>query len=1012
MSCRIRSFFVFVSWLFLLGQVAAQDSIREPEIFQLYPSSSGQGEVAFLDTSGQVLARLRGFERVALVEVVRPNQFLVVDEGRREIILIESSSASPRIVRTWALPETVTKIAALVPLPHNGVVLLDKERGLVRLNDDSTSANVVVNNTLLRYESMGLFADGRLVIVGDRGEGSDAEYSFVDTNSWQATPLDLSPSLLKDGRPLRLRFMRSDDKVYAWELASHDVCALSVVGPTIERLQCQRLPHVPALILRDSANTFISLVSHGFLSRYGIDEKREQQISLEFIPSTMVFEPTRGLIVAGHQRQQINFWPDPRLYAKDPKKIPSWGRIALWAGLSFITILALYLVLKRFLRPLNEQVSAEPLLTFFASPSKPPSFLIYAAILIALEVARHAQFQLLQQEHLATAGIWYALGALLFAGVTHWWYRKSSCLAPPVFALPAPKDLHGMPRVFIAITVIALMILACLIVETKSAEGLLTYKSCLWFSSLAIVTAWLCLDLYAHRASVRLVLRNEWFFIVFPLLVGSVTFLYRLTTLPVNTHFDFSIPGLWAWQIATGREVDLWRIGYTPVPVFGLLPDILGMLVFGGTPFGYRIGPALFGLSGLIAVYILGREYQKPGVGFWAALFLAGNVPYIHFSRMSTCGTATTSMFWVLAFFVLAWRYNWSSLWMMTGISAGFVMYQWPVGRVGMAAIVLTIALVLLRHPRVVIGRWRGYMLGIVGFAVMIAPLVWGWRIYPGLMFPRAGSIDPIPSPYSGILGALHTTFGPQFFRCFGWFFFEGDHSSQGSMSPGLNQFEAVLFAFGLSLFLFGGVSVNLLLGVLLILTLVICGSFTRTAWYTRLLPLVVVSAIACAQAMEVLRDIFKSYGKRLGQVATVVMIPLVVVGSPLVNLKSYIRYESGLGRLDLMDPMVAIGRKIYELGPEYKYGLVVIGSPTWPIKTSHPRMLPFIMEREIHDIVELDSSVLDEFKEPYVLFVQAQRIDKDTPRILQKFPDAKVETIVDLRGKVIAQGITVNRRN
>jgi hypothetical protein len=228
-------------------------------------------------------------------------------------------------------------------------------------------------------------------------------------------------------------------------------------------------------------------------------------------------------------------------------------------------------------------------------------------------------------------------------------------------------------------------------------------------------------------------------------------------------------------------------------------------------------------------------------------------------------------------------------------------------------------------------------------------------------------------------------------------------------MSPGLNQFEAVLFAFGLALFLFSGMSINLLLGVLLLLTLVICGSFTRTAWYTRLLPIVVVSAIGCAQATDIFRELCKSYGKRIGRVATAVMILVVVIGSPLVNLKSYMRYESGLGRTDLMEPMVAIGRKIYEMGPQYKYGLVVIGSPTWSIKTSHPRMLPFIMEREIHDIVELDSAALDEIKEPYVLFVQAQRIDKDTSRILRKFPEAKVETVVDLRGKVIAQAITVN---
>ena len=75
------------------------------------------------------------------------------------------------------------------------------------------------------------------------------------------------------------------------------------------------------------------------------------------------------------------------------------------------------------------------------------------------------------------------------------------------------------------------------------------------------------------------------------------------------------------------------------------------------------------------------------------------------------------------------------------------------------------------RYPRAVLSRYAGFAIALAGFVVMISPLIQGWIVYPGNIFPRAGSMDPIPSPYPGILGKLHSAFGPQFFKCFGWFF-------------------------------------------------------------------------------------------------------------------------------------------------------------------------------------------------------------------------------------------------
>lgn len=988
----------------------AQEAFREPEIIQLYPASDGRGEVALLDTAGQVLSRIRGFKSVAALEVAGANQLLVVDEGRREILLLDISERVPKVSQTWSLPESATSVVGVTPLPGDSVVVLDRAKGPIRVGGDSTQTLISGANLPSRFDTIALFPDGRLVVGGDVGEGSPCSLYLVDPQSWQVSPLELSSSFLRDGKPARVRLVRSLSGVYSHYPSSHEVCEVTLSGNTLSSSQCLRLPHAPALLARDSSDSFISLVSHGFLSRYQISQGREKQITLEFIPLAMVFEPTRGVLVAGHQRAQVAYWPDPKLYAKDPAQIPDWGKIATYAVLAFLATLFVYAVLNHFAPPAGGLGVSSPTAIPLTNPLRPPSVLVGVAVLISLEVTRRAYAQLFVDEHLLMAGIWFMLGAVLFAVVTKWWYRRSSHTEPQIFALPLSSATGGaFPRGFSVIAASALLALSVYIEEMRRADFLLTYKTTLWFCALAIAFAWLCLDIFVRRAATLRVLKEEWFFILFPLGVGCFTFFYHLTTVPVNTHFDFGIPGLWAWQVATGRVVDIFQIGYTPVPVFGLLPDILGMFLFGGTPLGYRFGPALYGLSGLIPLYILGREYRGKWVGLWSALFLAGNTAYIHFSRLSTAGAAITSLFWVLAFFVIAWRYNWASLWVMTGILGGFSMYQWPVARVGMASVVLAVILISLRHPKLIMSRWRGYWLGLVGFVVMIAPLIWGWRMYPSLMFPRAGSIDPIVSPYSGILGLLHTTFGPQFFRCLGWFFFERDHSSQGSMFPCLNEFEAILCIFGFALFLFSGRSVNVLLGALLLVTVIIGGSLTRTAWYTRLLPTVAVSAVACAQATEVFRQAFASLGKRASVISGVLMIALVTFASPVSNLKTYLRFESGAGREYLMEPMVGIAKKIWEMGPEYKYGLVVIGSPTWSIKSSHPRMLPFIMERTIRDFVELDSEALKEITEPYVFFVQAQRVDRDVPVLLRRFPGARVDTIEDLRGRLIAKAVIVN---
>src|SRR5262249_55189769 len=141
----------------------------------------------------------------------------------------------------------------------------------------------------------------------------------------------------------------------------------------------------------------------------------------------------------------------------------------------------------------------------------------------------------------------------------------------------------------------------------------------------------------SSRSAMRSGQGRSWRALLFPafaLCVGMFTIGYRLRDVPTNIHFDYVFYALQAYKLLKGYYSDIWLNGFVPAPAIGMVPEVLGLSLAGMGELGIRLGSAIYGWSGILAVYWLGRLYRDSKTGLLAALFLAGSIPYIHFSRV------------------------------------------------------------------------------------------------------------------------------------------------------------------------------------------------------------------------------------------------------------------------------------------------------------------------------------------------------------------------------------------
>jgi hypothetical protein len=319
--------------------------------------------------------------------------------------------------------------------------------------------------------------------------------------------------------------------------------------------------------------------------------------------------------------------------------------------------------------------------------------------------------------------------------------------------------------------------------------------------------------------------------------------------------------------------------------------------------------------------------------------------------------------------------------------------------------------LLAFRNLKVTCRRWYGPVLLTIAFAVWMVPLLPAWIQTPERAFPRAQESISIYNAKTGFdWDRIENSLREPLARSFGWFFVMRDQSSQGTLSPGCNEFESVLLAVGIAIAIIEGFSLNLLFLGFIFLSLLVCGAWSYTPpWYTRLVPTAPVAAVLIARAATGLHDLFRLLPAsiRKGLFAALILCGLVL--SPGLNLLRYLRYEQGRAGTYPLAEMTAVGRRIRELGQEYHYYLVITHRPDWTLDCrGRPRgrfgeLLPYIWDKRITEIRELPTRLPLPSDQPAAVFVQASRFEDDVGLLKKWYPDAEVEEIRGFRGELLA---------
>ncbi len=1011
---RTRRFVVACLVASLCWLAASAASAETAEILVKPLSANTRGRVDLLDPSGASVLRLKGLSKPQAITLNADGSFFVADRATNEILLFADSESGLAAVQSWKLPESFPYLLAVFREPSGSLLLADGIAGFLRLNQDATTTRFPYPGEEKIFSTAAALSDGRYII--NRPDASDANSSLNVFNpadgSWKTVQIE-QPKGEEPFIPNALS--ASGNSVYIWRLGQAAVVEGTLAG---EVLKPVRVFHAPATQLASAKpdGGIVAVSMEGTVTELSADDKTLASFQFYVQPTSLAFMPGRKLIALSYEHPATSSWPEIQDQILGQQERPfDWATFGVWIGAASAAALLWSIVALLFgASGPSAPAAAAPVAR--GTPRLRALVLPIALLTSAggLWMAWRGQQILLSGEPRSVWLPWYMAGAILVALSVEAWRRLSPNQDEPENftqmmrgPIPTCSWLFMLPTLSIA----ALAVYVYQMGIDRSYFGVRESAFC---AGLVLVFAIVAVEAIQCRAELLRFVKREWLLFGFPLAVGGVTFFYKLLEVPYNCHFDFTLNSFFAAQLLRGRVDGGWDWGYVPGPAFGTLPEIIGLLVGGFTPLGYRVGNSIFNISGLFAAYLLGKTYRNSRVGFWAALALAGNIPFIHFGRLQSNGSSATIALWTLALFALALKHKRVSLWTLAGLASGFSFYQWPVARVGFTAVGAVYALILLRYPLTQLRQSRQLFTGLVTFLLMIAPLIIMWQEYPQRFMPRAGaSISGVTWEGGWLRAAAEHPTLQLLYRSFAWLFNEGDRSSQGTIGPGFNAIEAVLFACGCVVLLIEGLSFNVLLGTFLLITFLVCGAFAvGPPWYTRLLPTAPVACMLLARAIEGLHNF--SAGRRwlfrsLLPISGVAMIAL----STFPNFQKYVAHETHAGNTRyLSHPMVAIARKIHAIGPEPTYVLLARGERLWILKdmSQFGVMLPYVHGFRIKEVYDLQ----DELQVPpgtsKGFIVQIKRKDIDLPIILQTYPGTPVETITDNMGEPVALLALVRR--
>jgi hypothetical protein len=983
----------------LVAALAAPVLAESPFTIAVPGGGAPEGEVGFFDAAGRRVGRLTGLGEPVHLAPSGDDRFLVLDRATGRLLELDPGG---HVTRDQKCPPGNPRPERAAFL-ENGHVLLVTEAAATEIGADGRVVAEFDAPRNVRLLGAARLADGS-TIFSSTGEPEPILMRRPGSKEYERIPLDEGWADAHGALHLEAEAPSSS----AFLLWRHDLASVSRMAVESGRLVRKGTYPLPLTgKLTTDALGGVVAISDAFEIRRAAPDGALTRFHVPFAPMGAVYLPGRDVYAVSYVRVPSAAWPESWRAGASATRFP-WRKFTLFALLGAALGAAVFFARGRPSDARPAGAPADPLSGWPAARvtrarrgvSTAVAFVPLVLYVSALALTRRGVL-LLDAEFRPGRDVPLLLGFGLALAAALWdriATRRKDPYWQAVLAAPA-EDQRLLRALFGGAVALGAGMVA--LYRWRAARAPETNSACLWAALHILVFAMVAAS-FRGRVRLREAARAHWPVAV-PLVAACVTHLYRLLDAPMNTHFDFVYSSVSALQLMDGRFPSIFDAGFVPVPVVGLLPEMAGFLLAGPTETGFRLGPALAGISGVLAVYVLGTAWRGRATGLLGAIFLAGAVPWIHFNRMSTTGVSAVAGLWLLVFFALALKTNRAGWWLLAGWVAGWCFYLWPASRVAPVTCFLTGLVLALRSPRATARRWAGPPLMALAFLVWLIPLVPAWIAMPNLALPRAQESLEVYKPQGGLdYGRLRASFGRPLARSVGWFFATPDQSSQGSMSPALNTAEATLFAAGVALALAAGFSLNVLLLLNVALVLLVLGAFAGSPpWYTRMLPSLPIACTFMGAAAAALLEYLRLPGARVRAVALAFAAQSALGLSPSANLRRYVSYET---EKRPMWEATALGRRLRTLGSGRTVYLVTTDRPDWSLNVNGQRpprlgeMLPYVWNLRLVEIRELEDGAAFA-PGPKAIVVPSARIATDVPRLLAAWPTARLEDLPGVHG-------------
>jgi len=966
------------------------------------------GEVALVDGSGRILRRLIGLGDPIDLSPSVEGTYLLVDGQRSRILEIDLEG---HLLWSWR-PDGAPAPFAAVKLLSGNVLYAADRFGAAEVDPDG--------NVVWRIDDLGVpvnsairMPDGSTLLVT---RNRDHKLFHVPPGGTEPRPIPFEP---RDGSGHWTRGIaaRPDgSEFFLWDMDWPTVYRARWTGEGVEvldEIELHRVQHLTP----DGDGGFAFSIELDFQAGHWRPDTGIRRFPVLYETRGIAIGPGPGEHVIAFRREPDASWPESR---RPPERSPvSWPAVGVWAAAALLLSIGLNLLAwRRASRSAAVQAAAGPRPAAQVRRVSPPLWLAaVGALTVGLALAARGNHLL---RHDQRAG-WFAFllcGAVLAAGVLELW-RRTIVRSPDPFW---QATLAARPRIETPISLgigAAVVAVGCgVLFWARSSRVSATHEAGLWLALVILLLGMSALSPTPPWRRLQTVDWRFWGWLGLPVAISGFTELYRLRDLPVHIHFDNVFYSTAVITLFEGRISGIWDFGFIPGPRIGLVPSMIGIGLAGPGELGFRLGSALFGITGVVAVALLGRCYRDRWTGILAAVLLAGSIPFIHFTRTGANGDAAVASLWVITLFALAVRHGKAGLWILAGLASGYSFYLWIGARTGFLACALGGLLIGIRSPKAVARRVSGILLMILAFAVWIVPLIPSWLDDPQAAFPRAEESLDVFKPSTGVDAERFVeSFGVPLAKSLGWFFALRDNSTHGTLSPGCNEAVAVVLAVGLVIVLIEGFSLNVIFALQIFVVLLTMGAFAGTPpWYTRMLASLPIAMVLVARTVVAIAELVgRGPRGRAPGVLVAAVTAVVIIASPVVNMRTYTTAEWTGVDVGPLPSMTVLGRRLRDLGPEYHDYLVTTASGEWSCDARKANgtfgvLLPYIWNLHATEVRDLPARLPLPGDEAATIAIQSRRIEQDLAEVKRWYPKARVEELYARKGFLSAGLVIIEK--